>query len=187
MSNKVQITKDEIEYKGVIFDIHAQTIVIPEADMTIHRQVMHTSNSVTIALINQDSKILITKEFRSAVGDFTWALPAGRIDPNEEANIAAQRELAEETGLLVNLEDFTQVDAVNLSEGVMDEKSYIFLVQLTDTNHSIVKQKLDSDEYIAKSKWVTLDEAYCHTNAAATHIALNHIQINQLKREYKKG
>ena len=183
MTTKAQITKDEIEYKGVVFDIHAQTIVIPEADMTIHRQVMHTSNTVTIALINQESKILITKEFRSTVGDFTWALPAGRIDPNEEANIAAQRELAEETGLLVNLEDFTQVDAVNLSEGVMNEKSYIFIVQLTDKNHSIVKQQLDSDEYIAQSKWATLDDAYRDTNAAASHIAINHIQINQLKKE----
>lgn len=183
MTNKAQITKDKIEYRGVIFDIHAQTIHIPDGNMTIQRQVMHTSNSVTIALINQDSKILITKEFRSAVGDFTWALPAGRVDPNEDANIAAQRELAEETGFLVNLEDFTQVDAVNLSEGVMNEKSYIFIVQLTDKNHSIVKQKLDSDEYIAQSKWVTLDEAYTNTNAASTHIALNHIQINQLKKE----
>ncbi len=183
MTNKAQITKDEIQYKGVVFDIHAQTIVIPEADMTIHRQVMHTSNSVTIGLINQESKILIAKEFRSAVGDFTWALPAGRIDPNEDANIAAQRELAEETGLLVNLEDFTQVDAVNLSEGVMNETSYIFIVPLTDSNHSVVKQQLDSDEYIAKSKWVTMDEAYRDTHAAASHIALNHIQINQLKKE----
>lgn len=185
MTSKAQIIKDEIEYKGAIFDIHAQTIHIPEANMTIHRQVMHTSNSVTIALINQDSKILITKEFRSAIGDFTWALPAGRIDPNEDANIAAQRELAEETGFLVNLEDFTQVDAVNLSEGVMNEKSYIFIAQLTDFNHSIVKQKLDSDEYIAKSKWITIDEASRYTHAAASHIALNHIQINRLKNELK--
>lgn len=183
MTSKAQITKDEIEYKGIIFNIHAQTIHIPEANMTSQRQVMHTSNSVTIALINQDSKILITKEFRSAIGDFTWALPSGRVDSNEDANIAAQRELAEETGLLVNLEDFTQVDAVNLSEGVMNEKSYIFIVQLTDKNHSIVKQKLDSDEYIAKSKWVTIDEAYRDSHSAASHIALNHIQINQLKRE----
>ena len=51
-------------------------------------------------------KLLLNKEYRMAVGDYVYNFPAGLIDAGETAEVAAARELKEETGLqLVSIKD----------------------------------------------------------------------------------
>lgn len=54
---------------------------------------------VIIATDEQDEHILISREFRLAAGCFVYNFPAGLIDPGEEPEESAKRELQEETGL----------------------------------------------------------------------------------------
>jgi 8-oxo-dGTP pyrophosphatase MutT (NUDIX family) len=57
-------------------------------------------------LIIKDDKVLLVRHGKSAehIND-RYGLPAGRIDYNENEKEAAKRELKEETGLDVNLDD----------------------------------------------------------------------------------
>src|SRR4051812_34167061 len=48
-----------------------------------------------------DGRIALISQFRPAIGDYVWELPAGAIDPGETPEAACRRELAEETGLAV--------------------------------------------------------------------------------------
>ncbi|MBD2168704.1 NUDIX hydrolase [Calothrix membranacea FACHB-236] len=49
--------------------------------------------------ITSNQEIVFVRQYRHAVGDFFIELPAGSFDPQEEiAEVAAVRELAEETG-----------------------------------------------------------------------------------------
>lgn len=60
------------------------------------------SHSEAVVLIIHDSsneKVLLSKEYRMAVGGFVYNFPAGLIDPGETIEVAAKRELWEETGL----------------------------------------------------------------------------------------
>lgn len=60
----------------------------------------HNPDAVVLILTNEDEdKILLSREFRMAVGDFVFNFPAGLIDPGETPSEAAKRELWEETGL----------------------------------------------------------------------------------------
>lgn len=46
-------------------------------------------------------QILLCREFRMGVNQFVYNLPAGHIDPGEDAEACARRELYEETGLFI--------------------------------------------------------------------------------------
>jgi ADP-ribose pyrophosphatase len=43
-------------------------------------------------------RVLLERQYRHAANDYLWEVPAGRIDPGENALHAAKRELLEETG-----------------------------------------------------------------------------------------
>ena len=53
---------------------------------------------VTIVARLPDGRLPIVRQFRPAVEQDTWELPAGLLESNEDAESAAKRELLEETG-----------------------------------------------------------------------------------------
>ena len=53
---------------------------------------------VGVVLLNDEGKILLTKQYRYMVGTYDWELPAGNADTNEDLEAAARRETLEETG-----------------------------------------------------------------------------------------
>ena len=63
--------------------------------------------TVLIAAI-LDNKLVVTKEYRVAIGDYEWSLPAGLVDNNELPKEAAKRELKEETNIdMVSIQEIT--------------------------------------------------------------------------------
>ena len=77
-----------------------------------------TDGVVIVATDEEDEHILINKEYRMSVGDYVYNFPAGLIDEGETPEIAAGRELKEETGLdLVSIEDklFDSYSAIGFS------------------------------------------------------------------------
>ena len=71
---------------------------------------IHNKKVDAVVLIMHDEsgeKILINREFRMAPGAWVYNFPAGLIDPGEEPEESARRELKEETGLdLICVEDW---------------------------------------------------------------------------------
>ena len=82
---------------------------------------LHGKEADAVVIIVTDEtgeRILINKEFRLAVGGWVYNFPAGLIDPGEEQQQSAKRELWEETGLeLYQIDDFigTSYSAVGFS------------------------------------------------------------------------
>ena len=57
-----------------------------------------TSAVVILPVDEKNRRILLTKEFRMPINDYVIAIPAGLVDPGEDVETAAARELLEETG-----------------------------------------------------------------------------------------
>lgn len=77
-----------------------------------------TDGVVIIVTDETGERILLNKEYRMAVGSYVYNFPAGLIDAGEDARVAAERELREETGLkLVSVEDqlFDSYSAIGFS------------------------------------------------------------------------
>jgi ADP-ribose pyrophosphatase len=64
--------------------------------------VRHNGSVVILAIDNTKNKknpwVVIERQYRHAAGRFLWELPAGKLEPGEDALQGAKRELEEETG-----------------------------------------------------------------------------------------
>ncbi len=111
--------------------------------------VEHRPAVAVIAL--EQGKILFVRQTRPAVGLRPLEIPAGLIEPGEDPLTAAQRELAEETGLGG---DLTLLFSFFVSPGFTDEKTYVFLAE----NLRPAKAKPDEGEDL-EVLWLSPEEA----------------------------
>jgi ADP-ribose pyrophosphatase len=63
------------------------------------REVVRQSGSVAALPVLADGRIVLVRQYRYAVDEHVWELPAGRRDPGETPEAGARRELEEEVGL----------------------------------------------------------------------------------------
>ena len=83
-------------YEGRVIGLRVDTVAAHgrEYDMEI---VEHSGAVVVIAQPEPD-EIVLVRQHRHAIGEDTWEVCAGGIDPGETPEDAAMRELREETG-----------------------------------------------------------------------------------------
>src|SRR5271169_777246 len=97
---KARLISSRTVYRGPVFWVTTDDVQEP-GGVRAHRDVIHHTGSVVVLAVDQSRatpRVLLERQYRHAANDFLWELPAGRIDPGEQALHAAQRELLEETG-----------------------------------------------------------------------------------------
>lgn len=97
---KERIISSKTVYRGPVFWVTTDDVEEP-GGVRARRDVIHHTGSVVVLAVHDSGsgpRVLLEKQYRHAATDFLWELPAGRIDPGEQALHAAKRELLEETG-----------------------------------------------------------------------------------------
>lgn len=137
----VKVHKITNLYNGKIFDVVLEKVTLPNGAIKDREIVRHPGAAAMVPLLD-DGKVLLISQYRHAVGEFLWEIPAGTLETDEAAIECARRELAEETGYEAS--SFDKLAEILPAPGYTDEQIHIFLA----TGLKSVKQKLEDDEVL---------------------------------------
>jgi ADP-ribose pyrophosphatase len=120
------ILSSEIVYKGPIFGVRRDQVLEPTGVRTMREVITHPG-SVVVMPVLPDGRIILIRQYRHATRQFLWELVAGRMDPGENINAAAARELIEETGYRAKkLRVFMDLFP---TPGFLEERMYILIAE----------------------------------------------------------
>ena len=101
-AERAKVVSSEVVYSGSQFRVLHDKIVEPGGYHNERDVIRHNGSVVILALDNAKNKknpwVVMERQYRHAANQYLWELPAGKIEPGEDALEGAKRELAEETG-----------------------------------------------------------------------------------------
>lgn len=111
-------------FNGLVVNIEQMEVLIGDQGWYKYQVVRHPGGAAVLPL-HEDGSVTLIRQLRPAIGDFMLELPAGRLAPEEDPKLAAERELMEETGLLAS--SLASLGLIHPSPGVMDEVIHLYL------------------------------------------------------------
>lgn len=147
VTNKLRnIIHSDYKYRGRILDLRVDTVRFPSgADKA--REVVEHKSAVAMLPVDDEGKIILVRQYRHAIDQDIFEIPAGIVEDGEDFRGSAVRELQEEIGYRPN--HIEEIADFYSSPGYSTEKIRIFFVT------ELVQSKLpeDDDEYIKVFKF----------------------------------
>ena len=104
------------------------------------------NNAANVIAKTKEGKIIMVRQFRFGIGDYTLEIPGGMIDEGEEVLKAAQREVREETGYVG--ENWSYLGNILANPVWMDSTIHHFYMDNAELKYEL---KLDDAEDVALS------------------------------------
>lgn len=136
-----KINKRVSIYKGKVFQLVSENITLENGVTTDIEFVLHPGAAAIVPMPNE-TQVLLINQYRHPLRKFIWEIPAGTLDPEENAISCAQRELIEETGY--SAKKWVELGEITPVPGYSNEQIYIFLA----TEMEPAGQNLDEDEML---------------------------------------
>lgn len=168
------ISKESI-YKGKIIEVEKHKVSLPNNETT-YREVVKHNGAVAICALTPDQQVILVKQYRKALEQELLEIPAGKLEPGEDRESAAMRELEEETGY--KAKKLTLIGEVYGTPGFSNEKISVYFAD----NLVEGKVNLDEDEFVEKVLY-SLDDVKKAVEArtiedAKTFIAFQHLLLH---------
>ena len=132
-------------YTGRVVSLDVDTVRFPNGTVGELEMVRHSGASAVIPLLetpNEESRVILIRQYRYAAKGFVYEIPAGRLDGNETPAECARRELKEETGYAA--ENLVPLTIIFTTPGFTDERIHLFLA----TGLTPGSAALESDEIL---------------------------------------
>ena len=142
----------EILYKGAILNLKKDVVLLPDGKNANREIIEHRGGSSVVCVLN--GKILLVKQYRYAVGEEIYEIPAGKLEKGEDPLNTARRELEEEGGVVA--EKLTLLHEIYPTPAYSEEHIYIYLAS------GIIKEgkmHLDETEFL-DAIWIDFQKAY---------------------------
>lgn len=138
-------------FKGVLLHVLSDTVRLPDGGETVREYIRHPGAAMIIAFLDERT-LLLERQFRYPLRRHFIELPAGKLEPGEDALTTAQRELKEECGY--EAAKWRHLATLHPCIGYADERIELFLAR--ELTH--VGEALDEEEFLEVFP-VAIDEA----------------------------
>ncbi len=128
-------------HRGRVFRLVREKVTLSNGTTADLDLIRHPGAAAMVPLA-QDNSLILVRQYRHAVGDFLWEIPAGTLNPKEKPLECAKRELIEEIGYSAGR--WEKLGEIIPVPGYSDERIHIFLATELDP----AEQKLDPDEIL---------------------------------------
>lgn len=136
-----KILSEEPAYRGKILDVRNVEVELPNGHRSSRDIVRHPGAAAVVAL-TETGKIVLVRQYRTAIDRVTVEIPAGKLDPGEDPLECAKRELHEETGFRPGRIRF--LTSIVTTCGFCDEIIHIYLA----THLEFDAPNPDDDEFL---------------------------------------
>lgn len=128
-------------HRGRSFDFVTEEVTLDTGRRVSLEAIEHPGASAIVA-ITEAREVVLLRQYRHALGEYIWEIPAGTREDREEPLVCARRELIEEAGYQADRWD--SLGLVLPAPGYSDEKLHLFLAR--DLSPAV--QSLDEDELL---------------------------------------
>lgn len=141
---------EELKFAGNIISVNQATVLLPNGKKATRDIVRHPGASVIVP-ITENNKLLLVRQYRKPCDMVSLELPAGKLDPGEEPEICAERELREETGFIAGR--MQKVFMIHSTPGFCDEVLHMYVA----SELSQAEACPDEDEFISFGEYPVED------------------------------
>jgi ADP-ribose pyrophosphatase len=138
----VNVNRRTEVYRARVFRLVKENVTLDNGATADLEYVEHPGAAAIVPLIGPQEVILI-KQYRHALKQYIWEIPAGTLGPQEPVMDCARRELIEETGYAAEV--WQKLAEITPVPGYSDERIHLFLASELKSAH----QALDPDEVLA--------------------------------------
>lgn len=115
-------------YGGRVVRLRVDDVRLEPEGRLASREVVDHPGAVALVPLTQDGQVLLVRQYRYAAGRELLEIPAGTLEPGEDPEACAIRELEEETGRKAGRLEL--LGSVYTSPGFCSERIHIYLARL---------------------------------------------------------
>ena len=138
--------KSRRAYTGKVISLDVDEVRFPDGSVGELEMIRHPGASAIVPFLSDpagdDPQVLLIRQYRYAAEGYLYEIPAGRLNPGEDPESCAARELKEETGCTAAKVE--RLFTMYTTPGFTDEKIHVFMASGLEGGES----SLEADEFL---------------------------------------
>ena len=114
-------------YETPYFTLRSDSLRLPDGAVKENYYVLERPDATIVFPVTTGGEVLLVRQYRPPLERMELGLPAGLVESGEKPEVAARRELVEETGYSGG--EWESLGALASSPSLKDNWAYLFLVQ----------------------------------------------------------